>query len=222
MNLESLHELIDIADTHGLSMLLLLALLFMYLIPRFKKLEKRAELKADDTEHMEAIVRLEKEIIAILAQVANEVGCQSAVLWQFHNGTYSTYGIPFIFMSITHEFSVPNFTPRADLYQKIPQSVFIDVIEQLLEHHYVRLDRKMSSAAIKNSYIRDGVECGYGLRVNGANSKMIGILCVTFSKKRVLKESQIVALQGYSARISMLLAEMKAYYNKPEGCKTIN
>lgn len=217
MDFENVRKWLELIENHGLSLVLLLVIVFLWFVPWVKDLQtKSKKMGATDDHPLTRTIEIENNITTILAQISKDFECQWATVWQFHNGMLSAGGVPFMKMSVTHEFSVAGVVPRLELYQGIPISVFIDAIKDVEKDGCLHVNMKSKFASIVNSYKRDGVKSGYFVRINSTKGTMIGILSISYNntyKKHDLE--RIAELKVYSARIAAHLEELASYYKHP-------
>jgi hypothetical protein len=200
-------------EQHGITLVLLMMILFLWFIPWVKQMQRAAAIKNDEKEDSLALqVKYEAEVNRILGALSDKLKCQWAVLWQFHNGTATIGGVPFLKTSVTNEVTDPEYAPRGDLYQQIPVSVFIDAIIKIKEDGYLTIGvNDKNYLPIVNSYKRDGVQRGYFVRVDDIHGRMVGILSVSFAVDNLgLFDRQVEDLKNYASRISMALAQIAA------------
>jgi hypothetical protein len=201
-------------ENHGLSLVLLSALIVFYFIPWIKGMIRKVENVGADK--LGRTIELERVITLILAQVANEFNCQWAVLWQFHNGSLSASKVPFMRMSVTHEWVAGGHNPRSEMYQSIPISVFIDGVSVIQKKGNLFVTLDSHYPAIVNSYKRDGVTCGIFTRVNDNNGNMMGVLSISFTTPHdEFSTEQIHKLDIYGVRLASLLEQLAIDYKHP-------
>ena len=217
---DELREWAKLFNEYGWPSILFLMLLFLWFIPWVKSIKNKSEKNEGQAEYLQkTILGIESDINKILAQIGQELKCQWAVLWQFHNGTMSLGGVPFIKMSVTHEFVAVDYAPRADIYQGMPISVFIDAVIDVQEKGFLKVDlQDKKYQSVVNSYKRDGVGCGYIVSVEDTNSQMLGLLSMTWKMEAMndLSEAHITSIKGYSARLSMLLRQLSSLFKVPQ------
>ena len=132
------------------------------------------------------------------------------MLWQFHNGTMTSSGAPFIKLSATHEYSINGVQSRSDIYQNIPLSIFSNIISDIKKGGYVRVDRTTGYSTITSVHELCEVGCGYHFRVNDYYGNIVGILSITFIKENVvLTNVQIQEMKEYSNKITILLSKVQ-------------
>jgi len=210
-------------DRYGLPIVFLWYVVQKWLTPLMLNLQERNKTLEDrqqgnsETRNLGEIINIESAITEILAQTAHSLGAQWVELWQLHNGTVSIDNIPFIRMSVTHEFSSTGFDPRLPNYQNIPISVFAKELNDLRRNGTLRISSTDEAyPAVANSYIRDRVSNGAFVCVGNARGNLIGVLSVGWHEPHDLSaEALTIEMKGYSARISILLAQLASYRNTP-------
>lgn len=217
MDLATIGKIIELIESHGLSLVLLILLLVTFVIPWVVKMQKYYESGRneghEESEYIDEIIDLESGIIESLGQLAVEMDGQWATLWQFHNGTSSVDGVPFVKMSITHEFTAGSVRPRFELYQGIPISVFVDAITAIRVEGYLEVDSSSQFKSLVNSYKRDGINHAILIPVKNTAGKMVGILSVAYSKARRVShtEERKQAMQNSAIGISIQLSQLASF-----------
>jgi hypothetical protein len=217
MNLVEINALIDTIETHGLSLVLLILLLVTFVIPWIVKMQKYYDSGRggghEESEYIDEIIDLERDVIESLGQTAVDMDSQWATLWQFHNGVSSVDGVPFVRMSITHEFTTGDVKPRLDLYQAIPISVFIDAITAIRMSGYLEVDLASQFKSLVNSYKRDGIHHAILVPVKNSTGKIVGVLSVAYagSRKFTNPEERKRVMQDHATCIAMQLSQLASF-----------
>jgi len=215
MDIKILEQWLILFNTYGWPAVMFIFIIIVWFIPWVKKMQSRDTVVAsvDKKEEVERMSNFEIEITNILTEAGKDVDADWAVLWQFHNGTNTVAGLPFIKMSVTNEYAKYGVTPRSEKYQGIPIGVFADAVARIETDGFLRVDLNSEYKAIANSYKTDGVECGYLFRINNVQGNFVGILSVSYRSCVDLNESQINIVKGYGARIAMTMVAMAATFS---------
>jgi hypothetical protein len=216
MNIAQFEQWLKLFNEYTWPAVLFLAILFWWFLPWVKKLVKKSEAPGLADYHLTEAIECEQAITTLLAQAAVSCGCQWAVLWQFHNGTVSTGGIPFMRMTVTNEFTEMGLFPRGDQYQGIPISVFADALAEISKNGLIRVGMHSQYKAITNSYKAEGVGSGYYFKVTNEKDQFIGVLSVTFRDELVLPEFKVTCLTQFASRLAIVMGKIAANYKKPE------
>lgn len=212
----SIEMFFDLIDRYGIPLVFLVYIVWKWFTPWVKHLQK-IENQGGEVSQLDDMITVENCVVELLAQAAHLFGAQWVILWQLHNGTVSVDNIPFIRMSITHEFADVGFAPRLPNYQNIPISVFVKELTTLRKEEVLFVSTKSDEyPAVANSYIRDGLSNGAFVSVNNARGNLIGVLSVGWNKQgETFSESQIASLKTFSSRASILLAQLATYRHAP-------
>jgi hypothetical protein len=71
-----------------------------------------------------------------LAELAEEVGADRALVFEFSNGSSNLIGLPFLYISATYEVVAPNTPPVSHQYQRINTSIVAEFLEKLEDKGY--------------------------------------------------------------------------------------
>jgi hypothetical protein len=209
MTIDELRSLMLLIENHGFTLILLIAVLVWIVYP----ILQRGLKPHPDVHTLEQAIEIEKTIVSVLAQIADEFGAQWSVLWQFHNGAVSVAKVPFVFMSVTHEYSAAGMLPRGPMYKGIPISVFASAVAAIVEKGHLVVTLKSPFQAIVSSYKRDGVKSGVFTRIRSSKGALMGVLSISYSKnRRYPTEKEIADLQVYAARLASLLEQLVSEY----------
>jgi hypothetical protein len=218
--MKDIEYVFSLIDRYGIPLVFLVYIVWKWLTPWIKHLQDRNEKLEDEGKeisHLDEVISVENCITEVLAQTAHLFDAQWVTLWQLHNGTVSVDNIPFIRMSVTHEFVATGFEPRLPNYQNIPISVFAKELIALRRDKvlFVAYDSP-EYPAVANSYVRDGLNHGAFVCINNSRGNLIGVMSIGWhDASDVLTASQVVEFQAFSVRASILLAQLATYRHAP-------
>lgn len=80
-------------------------------------------------------IQLNGELPLVLEEIRVKAGADRVLLRQFHNGTHSISGVPFLFVATTHSSAAPGQTiSGADAWQSYPLSTILNTIELMTQN----------------------------------------------------------------------------------------
>lgn len=216
VELESIEKILQLVERFGLSLVLLILLVVLWVIPEVKRLRKKADDIEDVGKRFESTLLTEHKIVSLLNQAVVDLGCQWAIIWQFHNGMLSAARVPFMKMSVTHEATSGGLAPRGDAYQAIPIAVFIEAVVEVIEKGYLSVDLSAPYQSVVNSYRRDGVKYGSFVPLKDTKGGVMGVFSISFAEREEpLTDAEIEKMKCLSIRVSVLLEELADAYKRP-------
>jgi len=98
-----------------------------------QKLHDKDRIHAEAALHRKNITpKIRKELL----ELAEEVGADRALVFEFSNGNTNLVGLPFLYVSATCEVVTPGTSPVSSQYQKINTSIVAEFLEQLEDKSY--------------------------------------------------------------------------------------
>ncbi len=214
MNINNIEVILKLIEKYGLSLVLLVVVVFTWIIPEIKRMRDRDN--HDGNKRLEKTLVIEQSIVNVLNQTINDLNCQWAVVWQFHNGMLSAARVPFMKMSVTHEATANEVISRGESYQGIPIAVFIDAVMAVIENGVLHINLYCPYQSVVNSYKRDGVASGNLAVLKDIKDNTMGILSISYKDRTTpLNNEELEKFKEASVRVSVLLEELAQAYRHP-------
>lgn len=201
-------------EKHGLPLIALIVVI-IWIIPKLDDLWARAFPKQKKPQlNVEELFKTDQEVSKILVEIVNKLDVGWATVWQFHNGSMTLIGVPFLKVSATHSEVKKGYQQHATLFQGMSTSLLGD-LSILLSENIVRLGQTSANyPAIAASMKSLGVRSMYAKPLFNACNTLIGALTVSFKEDVVLGDADIDQLESYAARVVILLDRI----SKIRGC----
>lgn len=168
--------------------------------------------EADKLEHEEAMSYRKKitpQIKKELSKLAEEIGGDRALLFEYSNGTSNLIGLPFLYATATCEVVTPQTAPVSHLYQRFSVTSMYDLIEELDEKSYYyihNLECAKETNPILYSYLMpNGAKSVIFYALFGV-SELIGFVVVTsVGEKSFTRDKALPKIAAVAQRISSIL-----------------
>lgn len=199
-------NLLDFADRYGLP-LVLLFMLVKWIIPKIDQVWSKAlgePISQDVIDHLKISMDIDRRTNELLLEILSRFGCDWATVWQYHNGSISLAGMPFLRISATHQKAKEGHSVHAEAYQNLPTSlvfppmIFGDCV-CVIDHS------NADSVGILNMMNSHDIAIIYFAPVYNSSGMVVAILTVAFDSKVVLEENNTDVLQRYANRIGNML-----------------
>lgn len=203
--------------------LVLLALVVVWIKPKaddlweivMERARPRVELVKKDLDQM---LQVDIDLNSLITEVLHETGSDYVTIWQFHNGSVSFGGIPFLRISVTHQQVRSGLVGWGHTYQNLPTSLFVactafkDLVSKG-EHAIVRCGDSEGNETILGILKAHGIKEMYVCPIRDSHDTLIAML--TFSYMRKPPEPQLSKniLDAYATR-SCVLLELQARLSK--------
>lgn len=211
----TLDQWLLLIDRYGLP-LIALVIIIVWLAPKLNQLWETVFKVPPNNIKVENLFRTDQEINQVLAEIVNKMHVGWATVWQFHNGSITMMGIPFLRVSATHSQTMRGYARHAELFQGMSTSLLGD-LSPLLTELIVRVTPESPShAAIGSSMKAMGIRTMYGVPLFNACNVLIGVLTISFREDIIISEDDEHLLYDYKARIVILLDRMASEKNKKE------
>jgi hypothetical protein len=215
-----LDEMLHIIEQHGLSLVLLLLLVF-WLRPKIDQLWnamtdiKKVAASDSKKDNVEVIIQLNTEIKAILREGLIDTQAGWVQLWQFHNGTrgIGKGKIPFMFLTLTNEVCTPDLTEMRTQFKELPLSMFDFFATQLVSKDIVVHGRDMtnpdgSKTGMGKMMQTAGAECSAMRAIRDVDGAVIGFITFIYPKFTIFDDEQRQKFLVYGQRMAALLASL--------------
>ena len=206
-----LGTILDLINKYGLP-LVLLVILMIWIKPKVDDvwnllIGKVSKSDDKDDECLREIIECENNVNMILHELVLKYKIARAVVWQFHNGVRSITGIPFMRLSITHEYTT--IVPVIQLYQNIPMSFVSNTVQELLDNDYVvvhegDIQYGASATELKNAQLKTVLY----VAIRDPRNCLFGALSLSFAEDMEFTEDELDEFNHYSYRISAILETM--------------
>lgn len=206
---------LHIIEQHGFPIAALI-IIVIWIVPKLDDVWARVFPKQKKPHlNVEELFRTDQEVSKILLEIVNKLDVGWATVWQFHNGSVTLIGVPFLKVSATHSEIKKGYQPHASLFQGMSTSLLGD-LSILLTENIIRLGQTSDAyPAIAASMKSFGVRSIYAKPLFNACNTLIGVLTVSFKEDIVLGDADIDQLDAYCSRIVILLDRI----SKIRGCK---
>src|SRR5574340_656515 len=121
----TLDQWLSLIDEHGLPLIALIVII-IWLKPKIDDLWKRSFPKPPDVK-VEKLFKTDQEVNQVLAEIITKTGAGWATVWQFHNGSMTMIGVPFLKVSATHTQASRGNRPHAEQFQGLSTSLLGDL-----------------------------------------------------------------------------------------------
>lgn len=204
MFIELLDQVMTIIEDHGLP-LVALVVIVIWLVPKLDELWRRAFPK-NLAVKVERLFKTDLEVNKVLTEVINKLNAGWATVWQFHNGSITMMGVPFLKVSATHTEVARGCSRHAELFQGMSTSLLGD-LSPLLVKETIRLmsDATTPYAAITTSMKAMGIKTLYAKPLFSVAGDLVGALTVSFREDIVLREEQLICLEECKEKVVILL-----------------
>ena len=102
--------------------------------------QKTQEIKSKHIDGISKRKKFSKDVKTVLRDLAEEVGADRALLFEYTNGTSNLIGLPFVYASAASEVLAPGVSSVSHLYQKINISIAADFLIHLEEDGCIFID----------------------------------------------------------------------------------
>jgi hypothetical protein len=199
-------QLLDLIENHGLALVGLI-ILIMWLKPKAEQVWNKAWGIKDREEPVQTLLRADLEVTALLQEALVALSAHWATIWQFHNGTVSLAGVPFLKLSATHEVTDSKHGAVAYLFQNLSTSLFSDNTMRMYRENVVVMDADDVgvNSAIRNAMKTYNFGRSYMAGINDSRGRLVGAITISYDDHRELTEEQYKQIQTYSERAALLL-----------------
>ena len=214
-----MEEIIKLISTYGLSVVISGLVLFFAvklgnaLFDDYKK--KRAE-KTEDT-LAEARNHVSTTIMAILERTLLRAHCDRAYVFEFHNGTTSMGGLPFMKMTNTYEALGEGARSEMAGRENMPMQMYTTFINSITTNNCIIMDtRNRTDVATGFEYetlVARGVAVSVRAKIKDINMRVVGYFGIDYCQDKpvddAVVEASIGLVQGAANEIGALLTVNK-------------
>lgn len=211
----TLPTIFDIIDRYGLP-LVGLVVLIVWLRPKMDEVwRKMMGLGPKENESVQKLLKADVEINGLLQEALIRFAGHWATVWQFHNGSMSMAGVPFLKLSATHEMTDNLHGAVAYLFQNMSTSLFSDNTMLMYQKRVVLLDTNdlALNSAVRNAMLTYKIVRSYMAGINDSRGCLVGAFTVSYDDHHDLTLAQQDLIAEYADRAGMLL-ELSARQNK--------
>jgi len=214
-----MEEMIKLISSFGLSVVISGFVLFFAvkfvneLFDDFKR--KRAEKSKADL--AEARNQVSTTIMTILERTLLRARCDRAYVFEFHNGTASIGGLPFMKMTNTYEAHSEHTVSEMAVRENMPMQMYATYLHSIANNDYVIFDtRSRTNAASNFEYetllARKVVVCACAA-IKDIHMKPVGYLGIDFCHDHLIDDAAVETgarlVQGAAKEIGALLTVHK-------------
>lgn len=156
--------------------------------------------------------KVTKEIMGELSKLINSTHTDSAILWEFSNGSSNLAGLPFLFLNATAEVLSYGTISAAHIYQKINISLLAPFIEDLegQGYYYVKdvEDEKFNHPVLHTLIIYAKAKSILYYPIYGENI-LLGIIVLSTVDREMDKDESLLQITKCAQVISGFLSNNK-------------
>lgn len=201
------------------SSILLAVLVILYSVFTINKnysslIKKYLESKLEEKEKLHEKAReyrknVNPKIRAELSKVAECIGADRTLVFEFSNGSSNLIGLPFLYLSATGEVIATDVAPVSHLYQKINTSIVASFLEALEDKGYFYIkdikDIEKKYPIIYGFMHPNGVKSALFYSLYGANNTIGFIVATTVGEDTFDREDALPKIARTAQKISSLL-----------------
>lgn len=171
--------------------------------------QKTQENKSKHIDGISKRKKFSKDVKTVLRDLAEEVGADRALLFEYTNGTSNLIGLPFVYASAASEVLAPGVSSVSHLYQKINISIAADFLIHLEEDGYLFIDDlellKMHYPVIYNFMKPSGVSSALFYPIQGVEEVLGFIVVTTVGGHKLNKKEAIQKVSLSAQQISSMM-----------------
>jgi hypothetical protein len=146
------------------------------------KLSKDKIPKHDET--MKTRLRINPEVKGVLKELRLQTHASRAYVFEFHNGTTSLGGLPFIYMSNTYEVLGQMATSQMHARQHMPFTLYDSLIDRIMQDDVVTVDTRSKTgefdSIIYETLEKRGTTILIGTKLLDEHKRVIGFLGIDY------------------------------------------
>lgn len=212
--MELLDKIIELISNKGLSLTISIIVIYgaVQLMNIFlEKMKYNLKSKSHDN-LLETRKSIDKHINEALERVMLRTKADRAFVFEFHNGTTSLGGLPFLKMSNTYEVVEAGIKPQKYNLEQLSCSMYDSLLHIILEEDYVLLNINDRNKDIKNivyeTLIVQGIHKTILIKITDVHRRTIGYVGIDYCRKDKDShgESDIVILNELAIEFGALLS----------------
>ena len=185
-------EFIEVAKAVGEvgALVMCAALVFYAVLTGINALKKWTDLKMSNAKvptHSETVktrLKITPEVKSVLNALLLQTHASRAYVFEFHNGTTSLGGLPFIYMSNTYEVLGQTASSQMHARQHMPFTLYDSLITHLIQQDVVTVDIRNKSdafdAIIYETLDKRGTTVLIGTKLLDEHKRVIGFLGIDY------------------------------------------
>jgi len=129
----------------------------------------------------------DKAVLDKLGELLDDVNGDRIYITEFHNGGKFYTGRSMQKFSMTYEICRPGVSHEQQNYQNVLNTTWHDANKMILENNEIYIediDTFTGSEQMKNHYLEKGTQSIFCVPIQDLNKKLIGTLCVNFTKRK--------------------------------------
>ena len=156
-------------------------------INAFKKWFEHKISKENQMPHNEVIntrLKITPEVKGVLKKLLLQTHASRAYVFEFHNGTTSLGGLPFVYMSNTYEILGQTASSQMHARQQMPFTLFDSLVTQLMQKDVVTVDTRNKTSdfdlIIYETLEKRGTTILVGTKLLDEHKRVIGFLGIDY------------------------------------------
>jgi len=187
-------------------------------ISSFKKWFDLKLLREGALPHNEAVktrLRITPEVKSVLKELLLQTHASRAYVFEFHNGTTSLGGMPFIYMSNTYEVLAQAASSQMHARQTMPFTLFDTFITQIIQRDVVTVDVRNRSddfdPMIYETIAKRGTTVLVGTKLLDEHKRIIGYLGIDYCEgpnKTIFRDNAMKEIERIVFREAQALSTL--------------
>lgn len=181
---------------------------YSFLIKRYfeNKLKEKESLHEKATQYRKSVT---PKVRAEISKVAEEIGADRVLVFEYSNGSSNLIGLPFLYASATCEVVSPGTSPVSHSYQKINTSIVATFLEKLEDKGYFYfkdIEEVKDDFPILYDFMKPNkVKTGLFYTLVGVNDTIGFIAATTIKDNSFTREESLSKIACSAQKISSLL-----------------
>ena len=164
---------------------------------------------------VELFVNIDNSTKDVLKKINHEIDASRLSIYVFHNGSYSSHGLPFFKVSCISEIIKKNcgIVTRIKEHTNLPLSMFNTSIEELFNNGKVVIE---DVASIENEYPvlfnilnNSSIKSGCGIAIYDHDNNILGVIIAEFKEKKDNLDKEVNTLIEYCTFLEPILTYSK-------------
>lgn len=184
-----------------------------------KKEQEVTDLK-EDNDHKEKnlvdlFVKIDDSIKDVLKKINQQIDASRLSVYVFHNGSYSSHGLPFFKVSCINEIIKKNcgVTSKIKAHTSLPLSMFNNCIKDLSNNGKVIITNVGTNEAeypvIHSILDSSGIKSALGVAIYDHDNNILGVIIAEFRDKKDDLERECETLIEYTTFLEPILSYSK-------------
>ena len=177
--------------------------------------ENKENHKKNERSLLKTFVKLDDSIKNVLKKINEEIGASRLSIYVFHNGSYTSHGIPFFKVSCISEIfkKGSGMSSKFNTHTNLPLTMFDQSVKTLFNEGKVLID---DISAIESEYpilfkmFSSSVKSACGVAIYDEDNNILGVIIAEFKSKNDNLTSISETLIGYTTFLEPILTQSKS------------